>query len=121
MTEALTRLIEADAVPEGEGRRVRIDGLEPIAVFRVGGAFYVTQDTCSHASAALTRGWVEGFEICCPVHEGRFDMRTGAALCFPASEPIKTFPSQVRDGEIWADLSQARERRPVRSEAKTQG
>jgi nitrite reductase/ring-hydroxylating ferredoxin subunit len=113
MDDSLTRLIETAAVPEGEGRRVRIEGVEPIAVFRIGGEFYVTQDTCSHAGAALTRGWVEGFEICCPVHDGRFDVRTGAPLCFPATEPIRTFPSQVRDGEIWADLSQARARRLV--------
>jgi nitrite reductase/ring-hydroxylating ferredoxin subunit len=119
MNQGLTRLIETDAVPPGEGRRVRIDGLEPIAVFHVEGQFYVTQDTCSHASASLVRGWVEGFQICCPVHDGRFDVRTGAALCFPATEAIKTFPASVQDGAVWADLSQARPRTrpPLRSQS----
>lgn len=110
MVDSLTRLIAADAVPEGEGRAVAVEGIERIAVFRVEGTFYVTQDMCSHAKASLTKGWVEGFEICCPVHDGRFDVRTGEARCFPATDPIKTFPSQVRDGEVWADLSQARKR-----------
>jgi nitrite reductase/ring-hydroxylating ferredoxin subunit len=112
MSDSMMRLIDADQVPEGEGRQARVDGIEPIAVFRVEGQFYVTQNTCSHARAALTRGWVEGFEICCPVHDGRFDVRTGAALCFPATDPIKVFPSAVRDGAVWADLSEARKREP---------
>lgn len=110
MADVFTRLIEAAAIPEGEGRAVAVEGIERIAVFRVEGGYYVTQDMCSHARASLTKGWVEGFEVCCPVHDGRFDIRTGAALCFPATDPIKAFPSQVRNGEIWADLSEARKR-----------
>ena len=110
MIETLTRLIDTDKVPQGEGRMVRIDGLERIAVFNVEGQFFVTQDTCSHAKASLSKGWLEGFEVCCPVHDGRFDVRTGAALCFPVTEPIKAFPSEVRDGAVWADLSEARRR-----------
>ncbi|MCK9917348.1 non-heme iron oxygenase ferredoxin subunit [Microbacteriaceae bacterium K1510] len=110
MLDTLTRLIDAADVPQGEGRMVRIDGLERVAVFNVEGRFFVTQDACSHAKASLTKGWLEGFEVCCPVHAGRFDVRTGLALCFPATEPIKTFPSELRDGAVWADLSQARKR-----------
>lgn len=106
----MTRLIETDAVPDGEGRPARIEGIEPIAVFRIEGEFFVTQNICSHAKAVLTRGWVEGHEICCPVHDGRFDARTGKALCFPATDPIKVFPSAVRDGAVWADLREARKR-----------
>jgi 3-phenylpropionate/trans-cinnamate dioxygenase ferredoxin subunit len=108
MQDTYIRLIDAAAVPEGEGRAVRLDGLERIAVFKVQGQFYVTQDACSHAAASLTRGWLEGFEVCCPVHEGRFDIRTGAPQCFPATEPIKTFPAELRGDAVWADLSAAR-------------
>ena len=68
----------------------------------------MTQDTCSHAKASLTEGWLEGHEVCCPVHDGRFDLRTGKALCFPATDPIQTFASQVQDGAVWADVSAAR-------------
>lgn len=106
----MMKLIDAAAIPEGEGRAVQIEGLEPIAVFNVGGAYFVTQDTCSHAKASLTEGWLEGHEVCCPVHDGRFDIRTGKPLCFPVTDPIRTFASENRLGEIWADLSTARRR-----------
>lgn len=111
---ALTRLIDIAAVPNGEGRAVALDGIEPIAVFNVGGTFFVTQDTCSHAKASLTEGWLEGHEVCCPVHDGRFDLCSGKALCFPATDPIQTFTAQVQDGAVWADISTARPGRPAK-------
>jgi nitrite reductase/ring-hydroxylating ferredoxin subunit len=105
-----TRLVNAADVREGEGLAVKVEGIEPIAVFRVGGEFFVTQNTCSHANAALTKGWLEGHEICCPVHDGRFDIRTGKPLCFPVTAPIAVFASEIADGAVWADLSTARRR-----------
>jgi len=105
-----TRLVNAADVREGEGVAVKVDGIEPIAVFRVRDEFFVTQNTCSHANAALTKGWLEGHEICCPVHDGRFDIRTGQPLCFPVTAPITVFASEIADGAIWADLSTARRR-----------
>ena len=110
MDATLTRLVNASDVREGEGLAVTIGDLEPIAVFRVDGQFFVTQDTCSHARASLAKGWLEGHEVSCPVHEGRFDIRSGRPLCFPVTEPIVVFPADVRDGAVWADLSAARRR-----------
>jgi len=104
----MTRLLALDEVPEGEVRRVRPPGVEPIAVVRVGGACFATQDGCSHAKASLSEGWVEGHELCCPVHDGRFDIRDGRPMCFPATDPIRTFPVQVVDGVVFADLRGAR-------------
>ena len=107
---ALTRLVSAGDVREGEGVAVTVGDFEPIAVFRVEGQFFVTQDTCSHAKASLTKGWLEGHEVCCPVHDGRFDIRTGQGLCFPVTAPIAVFASELADGAVWADLSAARRR-----------
>ena len=106
----LTRLVGTGDVREGEGVSVMVDGIEPIAVFRVGGEFFVTQNTCSHARAILTKGWLEGHEISCPVHDGRFDIRTGRPLCFPVTDPIAVFAAEIADGAVWADLSTARRR-----------
>lgn len=104
----MTRLIHAAEVPEGEVRCVKPAGVEAIAVCRVEGAFFATQDGCTHAKASLSEGWVEGHELCCPVHDGRFDIRDGRPLCFPATDAIRTFPVQVVDGAIFADLRAAR-------------
>lgn len=101
------RLIGADELGEGEGRRVQPDGLEAVAVFRVSGAVYAVQDRCTHARASLSEGWLEDHEISCPVHDGRFDVRDGRPLCFPAAIALRTFPVREHGGEIHADLSGA--------------
>ncbi|WP_293345784.1 non-heme iron oxygenase ferredoxin subunit [Phenylobacterium sp.] len=106
--EGMTRLIGADEVREGDVRKVRLAGVEPIAVCRIDGGYFATQDGCSHAKASLSEGWIEGHDICCPVHDGRFDVRDGRPMCFPATDPIRTFPVQVIDGTVFADLRGAR-------------
>jgi 3-phenylpropionate/trans-cinnamate dioxygenase ferredoxin subunit len=44
---------------------------------------------------------VEGFEIECPRHGARFDVRTGAALRAPAYTPTASFPIKIDDGAVW--------------------
>lgn len=79
---------------------VRLDLDPPIAVFNVDGTCYAVDDTCSHAEASLADGDVEGVEVECPWHMGRFDLRTGRACKLPATKPIRTHAVEVIDGEI---------------------
>jgi nitrite reductase/ring-hydroxylating ferredoxin subunit len=89
---ALTRICESDAVADGEVLRVEIEGLPALAVYNVEGEYFVTDDTCSHGDASLADGFLEGTEIECPWHSGKFCIRTGRALTFPAVEPIRVYP-----------------------------
>lgn len=111
--EDATPLIALDEVVDGTVRRVRVPGREALAVCRVGADIFVTQDRCSHAKASLSEGWMEGHSLCCPVHDGSFDVRDGRPLCFPVTDPIQTFPAQVVDGVIYADLRGARSNQEV--------
>ena len=89
---------------EGAGIAVVVGGRE-IAIFQAEGAIYATDNLCSHGDARLCEGFVEGHEVECPFHQGRFDLRTGHATCAPAVEPIHTWPVKVQAGRIWVDLS----------------
>ncbi|MBX5466509.1 MAG: non-heme iron oxygenase ferredoxin subunit [Firmicutes bacterium] len=97
------KVAAADTVAEGAPRAVAVDGWE-VALWRVGDAFYATDDLCSHAEASLSEGEQVGYRIICPRHGGQFDMRTGQALRFPAAAPIATFPVRVQDGALWIEL-----------------
>jgi nitrite reductase/ring-hydroxylating ferredoxin subunit len=85
----------------GTIRRVELEGLPPLAVYNVGGRFYVTDDTCTHGQASLSEGIVEGTEVECPWHGGRFDVASGQPTCLPAAEPIATYPVTVVGDEVW--------------------
>lgn len=98
---AALRLCAVDAVEEGEALRVALDGLPPLAVYRVDGEFYVSDDTCSHGEASLAEGFVEGTQVECPWHSGRFCLKTGAALTFPAITPIRVYAAIVKDGAVF--------------------
>ncbi len=99
MSEAKwVRVAGVDQVPQGEMLAVEAGGLS-IAVYHTDdGGWFATENVCTHAFALLTEGWLEGFEIECPAHAGRFDVRTGKGLCPPIDEPVGTYTVRV-DGD----------------------
>ena len=75
-----------------------------LAIFHSEGKFYATMDICSHEHEHLSEGWLEDSHIECPRHGAMFDLKTGAALSLPATEPIETIPLELRDGDIFVGI-----------------
>jgi 3-phenylpropionate/trans-cinnamate dioxygenase ferredoxin component len=65
------------------------------------GEWFAVDNTCTHALASLAEGWVEEDRIECPLHAAQFSLRTGAALCLPATEPVVTHAVDIRGKEVW--------------------
>lgn len=82
----------------GQTKLLFVNG-EPVAVYNVGGEFYATHDSCTHAGGPLSEGELEGNTIICPWHGSCFDVRDGQVMCGPAEEPVKTF-RVIQEGEI---------------------
>lgn len=74
---------------------------DAITVFNDAGSFYALNDTCPHEEASLGEGWLENCEIECPLHQSRFDLRTGAVTCLPATGAARTHRVEVKDGRVW--------------------
>lgn len=73
-----------------------------IAVFRTeDDEFYALDDICTHGNASLADGWVEGAEVECPLHSGKFCLKTGKVLSMPAVEDMPTHKVEVRGDEVW--------------------
>jgi nitrite reductase/ring-hydroxylating ferredoxin subunit len=96
------RLCGVDEVPEGECRRVKVDGRPALAVFNVGGDFFVIDDVCSHGMASLSEGLAEDGIVECPWHGGAFDVRTGAAVRHPCVVAVRSYVVEIRDGAVHA-------------------
>lgn len=79
---------------------------ELIAIFRADGELYAVQDKCSHARWPLTKGVYRDGVVECALHKAQFCVKTGAALRLPATRPVRVYPLQVRDGDIYVDLDQ---------------
>jgi nitrite reductase/ring-hydroxylating ferredoxin subunit len=91
----------------GTPRRVETEGLPPLAVFQLEDGYFVTDDTCTHGEASLCDGFVEGDEIECPFHSGKFCVKDGRATAFPAVDPIRAYPTRVIDNTVWIGVGDA--------------
>ena len=90
----------AEDVWDGTGIPVTVAGRE-LALFRVGDDLFATGLYCTHGHARLCDGFIEDFTVECPLHQGRFDLRNGAALCPPLTEPVATFPVRIDGGRVF--------------------
>ncbi|WP_372734359.1 non-heme iron oxygenase ferredoxin subunit [Nocardioides sp.] len=82
-------------VPTDEALGVTI-GRYDVAVARNQDEVFAIQDLCSHANVALSEGEVQDCTVECWLHGSRFDLRTGKPTGLPATEPVSTFPVEVR-------------------------
>ncbi len=72
----------------------------PIGVANVDGEFYAFADVCTHDDGPVAEGELDGYQIECPRHGARFDIRTGAVRLLPAVVPIPVYPLQIVGDEI---------------------
>ena len=71
------------------------------AIFRSPeGQYFATDGLCTHAQAELADGFVMGHIIECPMHNGRFDYRTGATRGGPVCVDLRTYPVKVEAGRV---------------------
>ncbi len=86
----------------GSALRVELEGAEgtvEVAIVRdADGDFHAISDICSHGQVSLSDGDVEGCTIECWLHGSTFDLRTGAPLALPATQPVPVYPLTL-DGE----------------------
>ncbi len=98
----------ASDVPADEALGVTLGDVD-VAIARDGDDFYAIHDLCSHASVSLSEGEVSVTNGVCAVecwlHGSRFDLRTGKPTGLPATEPVATFPVEVRDDGVYVDTA----------------
>jgi len=92
-----------DDVPDDDVTSASANGAE-LALYAVDGTVYATANICTHGHARLCDGFLDGYDIECPLHQGKFDIRDGRATCAPATEPVRTFPVKIENGRVFVDL-----------------
>jgi naphthalene 1,2-dioxygenase system ferredoxin subunit len=99
---AATRIRVARLEDLAEGEVMAVDvGDRELALYRVASGVYATDNFCTHGAARLCDGFLDGYGIECPLHQGVFDIRSGAATRSPAEDPLATYPVEIENGEIY--------------------
>jgi naphthalene 1,2-dioxygenase system ferredoxin subunit len=103
-TNQWTDVAAASDVPDGDVIGVAVTGRD-IALYGVEGSIFATDNTCTHGQARLCDGFLDGHEIECPLHQGKFDVRSGKPTCAPITDDIRTYPVRIEAGRVYLDLN----------------
>ena len=93
------KVAEGKDIESSTMKVVEVNG-EKICLANVEGKYYAIGNVCTHVGGPLAQGKLEGYEVECPWHGSRFDIRTGKVVRPPAmrSEPI--YEIKVEDDNI---------------------
>ena len=95
--------LSADDLPTDDVLGLVVGGRD-LAIYTVGDELYATDNLCTHGNARLCDGFLEGHEIECPLHQGKFDVRNGKPTCTPVTEALNSYPIKVQDGRVYLRL-----------------
>src|SRR6185437_9136030 len=102
----------SDSELRRRGRKVIRRAGKHVLLLSVGERVFAIANRCPHEGYPLSEG-TEGPNcvLTCNWHNWKFDLATGEALV--GRDPVRTYPVELRDGEIFLDLSD-----PVATELK---
>jgi 3-phenylpropionate/trans-cinnamate dioxygenase ferredoxin component len=100
---AFRKVAEINEVKEGALFKVKVNS-QHILLIKKNNEIYAFTDECTHDGGTLSDGKLDGYQIICPRHAARFDIRNGAALTMPATEDTETFTVRMNGGDIEIDI-----------------
>src|SRR5512133_1111428 len=97
--EDFVKVADTKDIQPSHMKEVQADG-ENICVVNVRGKYYAIGSICTHEGGPLADGSLEGYEVECPWHGSKFDVRTGEVTSPPASEPEPAYEVKVDGNSI---------------------
>ncbi|MGQ4597945.1 Rieske 2Fe-2S domain-containing protein [Nocardia sp. R6R-6] len=99
------KVASASEIPFDEPTAFTVEEEEILIVNRADG-IYAIDNICTHAEAYLDMGdyHAESCEIECPLHDGRFCLRTGAATAAPCVIPVKSYTVYLAGDDVMVEL-----------------
>jgi uncharacterized membrane protein/nitrite reductase/ring-hydroxylating ferredoxin subunit len=101
---AFVPLPDADRLENGETLRAEVDG-QIMTIAKIDNRLFAFQEFCTHRYGPLSEGCFDGFDVECPWHKSRFDIRTGKVTHGPAKIDLKTWRIEVRDGKTFLEVA----------------
>ena len=99
MERDFIKIGETKDIQPSQMKAVDVNG-ERVCVANVEGKYYAIGNVCTHVGGPLAEGKLEGFEVECPWHGSKFDIRTGKVVRPPAMREEPTYEVKVEDNNI---------------------
>lgn len=104
MTQQFIKVAQIADLKPGKMKCVKVNGRR-FLLANIEGVFYATADTCTHEDASLSSGSLHGEFVKCPLHNSRFNVRTGQVMEDPATENLATHPVKIDGDDILISIS----------------
>lgn len=88
-----------DILPKGM-KTVEVDGQKICLANVEEGKYYAIGNVCTHMGGPLADGKLEGYEVECPWHGSKFDIRNGKVARPPAQREEPTYEVKVENDAI---------------------
>ena len=73
-------------------------------VYKLEDGYYATDGLCTHETVHLEDGLVMDDEIECPMHQGIFNIKSGAVIQDPPCDDLKTYEVKVEEEKIYINI-----------------
>jgi ferredoxin-NADP reductase/nitrite reductase/ring-hydroxylating ferredoxin subunit len=93
------KVANTNDIQPSQMKEVQVNG-ESICIVNVEGKYYAIGNICTHEGGPLADGTLQGYEVECPWHASKFDVRTGEVKEPPASEPEPVYQIKVDGNNI---------------------
>ena len=103
MGEGFVRVADTKDIAPSQMKEVQVDG-ESVCIANVDGNYYAIGSICTHEGGPLADGTLDGYEVECPWHNSKFDVRTGDVISPPANEPEPAYEVKIEGNNILIKL-----------------
>ena len=113
LSEDFVKVADIKDIQPSQMKEVEVNG-ENICVVNVDGKYYAIGSICTHEGGPLADGTLEGYEVECPWHGSKFDVRTGEVTNPPANEPEPAYELNVDGNNILIKTVKAKILKPIK-------
>jgi glycine betaine catabolism B len=99
LSDEFVNVANAKDIQPSQMKAVEVNG-EKVCLANVEGKYYAIGNVCTHLGGPLAEGKLEGYEVQCPWHGSRFDIRTGIVAKPPAARSEPTYEIKLEDDNI---------------------
>ena len=99
LSEDFVKVADTKDIQPSHMKEVEVEG-ENICVVNIEGKYHAIGSICTHEGGPLADGTLEGYEVECPWHGSKFDVRTGEVTSPPASEPEPAYEVKLEGSNI---------------------
>ncbi|MGA8844747.1 MAG: non-heme iron oxygenase ferredoxin subunit [Nitrososphaeraceae archaeon] len=99
MSKDFVKVAESKDIEPSSMKAVDVAG-EKVCIINIEGNYYAIGNVCTHVGGPLDEGTLEGYEVECPWHGSKFDVRTGEPTKPPARQAVATYEVNIEDNNI---------------------